>query len=491
MKNLFDMFMRTWADGQDKKAILTEKTGYTFSEYMTSARKIAGFLLKGHYDLTKPFLVLIDDSAYDLFTFMGILGAGGYYVAVNYKTPKDRLERILNRYDFAGILSSQKSSVPALDVQDMIETSEEADFADLNKSIRTDPAFGMFTSGSTGEPKLVIKSHGSVLDQCRNFNALFDFNSDDVFGNQVSFEFDSSCKSVFLSISNGAAIALIPPGYFMFPKKIIDLINGYRATILIWSTFALRIMENFKAFSYNTIPSVRKIMFSGEILPKRTALYWMEHSDAAFYNLYAPTEVSFNCLYHKVTKEDDLLNIPAGEVVPGSKVYVLNDHNMPCKEGEEGEIFVGGEALAMGYFDDPEKTEASFVQNPLQNKYKEIFYKTGDFGVIRNGMVYFKGRADNQIKHLGYRIELGEIENRINALEGVRISAAVFEKDKELISVFYEGDVSEKDMLKAIKTALPRYMMPKKIIKLDVMPLNRNNKVDRNRLKHYLGAKND
>lgn len=145
----------------------------------------------------------------------------------------------------------------------------------------------------------------------------------------------------------------------------------------------------------------------------------------------------------------------------------------------------------MGYFDDPEKTEASFVQNPLQNKYKEIFYKTGDFGVIRNGMIYFKGRADNQIKHLGYRIELGEIENRINALEGVRISAAVFEKDKELISVFYEGDVSEKDMLKAIKTALPRYMMPKKIIKLDVMPLNRNNKVDRNRLKHYLGAEND
>ncbi|MDQ0275026.1 amino acid adenylation domain-containing protein [Peptoniphilus koenoeneniae] len=491
MKNLFDILVEANKKAKDKYAILTEKNKYTFAEYLSKAKKVANFLIKEDFDLKKPFLVLIDDNEYDLFAFMGILGAGGYYVAINYKTPKERLEEIIKRYDFAGILSSKESSIFSKDIKEIIETNEEIDMKFLNKSIRTSPAFGMFTSGSTGSPKLVLKSHGSIIDQCRNFNEEFNFTREDIFGNQVSFEFDSSCKSIFLSIYNLAAIALIPPKYFMFPKKILDLINYFQASVLIWSTFALRIMENFKAFSYKKIPSVKKVMFSGEILPKRTAIYWMENSQAKFYNLYAPTEVSFNCLYHEISKDDDLLNIPAGKEVPGSKIYILDEENKPCKENEEGQIFVGGEGLALGYYDDFEKTNMTFVQNPLQNKYREIFYKTGDFGLIKNGEIYFKGRMDNQVKHLGYRIELGEIENRINALEGIDISGVLFEKEKELISVFYQGQIDEKNMFRLLKDKLPRHMMPKKIIRLDVMPLNRNNKVDRNKLKEYLGEKND
>lgn len=179
--------------------------------------------------------------------------------------------------------------------------------------------------------------------------------------------------------------------------------------------------------------------------------------------------------------------IPAGKEVKGGRVFIFDEYFNICKANEEGDLYLSGAGLALGYYGDEKKTRDAFIQNPLNKSYPEIIYNTGDRALRdEKGNVYFKGRNDYQVKHQGYRIELGEIENGVNSLSGVDISGVVFDKEKEKLVLFYQGSAEERELLKEIRAKLPRHFMPKQIIKLDEMPLNRNQKVDRNKLKELL-----
>ncbi|MDO4800264.1 MAG: AMP-binding protein [Bacillota bacterium] len=471
----------------DRCAIRQGQQAVSYREYYRSSSVIAHRLSRMEPDLRKPILVLITDTVTDLFAFMGILAIGGFYVPLSSNTSANRIQDVMQNYDFAAVLTTGEPKLEierCLNVRDILDdpaSSESAGYVG-EPLLPTTPAFGLFTSGSTGIPKLVLKSHQSILRMCQAFNEEFGFDENDVFGNQVSFEFDSSCKSVFLALYNHATVCLISPKDFMFPRKVIDAINEYRANVLIWSTFALRILANFKAFDYASIPSVKTVMVSGESIPENAIAYWMEHVDAAYYNLYAPTEYSFNCLAHRIAR-DEIAQIPLGTEIRGSKVYVIADGRL-CAEGEEGELYIAGPGLALGYFRDADKTARHFVQNPLHNDYPDIVYRTGDYGVKQGGLFYFRGRVDHQIKHQGYRIELGEIESAANGIAGVHISAALFDAEKQLILLYFEGDVSQDELYQQLKSKLPGHLLPKRVVRLERIPLNQNNKVDRQALKN-------
>ncbi len=485
MKNLFNLLEKCYREDKDKIAILEENGKMSYGDFYEKSMIIAKALDKLKLDLKKPILVLIKDEGLDLCVFMAILALGGFYVPISSKTPKERLKKILEDTDFAGIISADAKENSYINIEEEIrDLKYDKNFKPQNSAIGSDPALGLFTSGSTGRPKLVLKSHESILSMCRFFNEDFNFNDNNIFGNQVSFEFDSSLKSIYLCLYNRASLGLIPTKYFSFPKKIIDLINEFNVDTLIWSTFALRLMENFKVFSYKKIEKVKMVMFSGEVIPEKTIRYWMENVKADYYNVYAPTEYSFNCLYHKIKADENLNKIPAGKEITGSRVLILDEENRPCKLGEEGDLYLEGPGLAMGYYGDMEKTRISFIQNPLEKNFPQIIYKTGDRALMdENGDVYFKGRRDNQIKHQGYRIELGEIENSINSQKGVNICGVIFDKEKESLIAFYEGDIEAKELKKELKIKLPRHFFPKEIIRLEKLYLNANNKVDRNKLK--------
>ena len=191
------------------------------------------------------------------------------------------------------------------------------------------------------------------------------------------------------------------------------------------------------------------------------------------------------CCYYRVEREfaDDEA-IPIGRPFENREILLLTADGRLAGEREEGEICVRGTALTLGYYNDPVRTAEAFIQNPLNTAYPELLYRTGDIG-RRNeaGELVFVSRRDFQIKHMGHRIELGEIEVNVDMLPGIRMSACIYDTKKGKIVLYFVGDISEKELTAALKTKLPRYMLPNKILRIGNMPLTANGKIDRVTLK--------
>jgi acyl-coenzyme A synthetase/AMP-(fatty) acid ligase len=208
---------------------------------------------------------------------------------------------------------------------------------------------------------------------------------------------------------------------------------------------------------------------------------------ARFVNLYGPIEISVDCTYFVLDREfGDDEALPIGFPCRNTDVMILNEENQLCATEERGELCVRGSSLAMGYWNDPEKTAKAFVQNPLNPRFPELIYRTGDL-VYRNqrGELMFVGRKDFQIKHMGYRIELPEIEYQVLAIEGVANACVLYHKAKKEITLFYEtkGDgLSPTAIRQKLAEIFPKYMLPTAFHQMPELPRNPNGKIDRNGL---------
>ena len=193
------------------------------------------------------------------------------------------------------------------------------------------------------------------------------------------------------------------------------------------------------------------------------------------------------CCYYKVDRDFELDEVmPIGRPFHNTEILLLNDRNELAAQGDVGEICVRGTSLTLGYYHAFDKTNEVFVQNPLNDRYPELIYRTGDLGKRNErGELVFVSRKDYQIKHMGHRIELGEIEVNVNMMEGIASSCCIYDKEKEKIVLFYVGDMEVKDLVAILKNKLPRYMIPNKVEKLEKMPLTANGKLDRVYLKNY------
>lgn len=231
------------------------------------------------------------------------------------------------------------------------------------------------------------------------------------------------------------------------------------------------------------------IWFAGEVFPTKQFNYWRRYlPQAMFVNLYGPTEITVDCTYYVVDRElRDDEPIPIGKPCRNTDIIILNRENNLVGPGEEGELCVRGSSLAMGYYNNQEKTVMAFVQNPLNTAYPELIYRTGDIVYIneREEIVY-KGRNDSLIKHMGKRIELGEIEHVIiNSLQLVKNGCAVYDYEKREIVFFYESSepLETAILRREIGKQLPRYMIPSRFVHMAQLPRNTNGKIDRLKLK--------
>lgn len=490
----------------DKVAAEDEKKIYTYRELQGYAKRI-GSSLVGVIAKNEPVAVFMEKSPEMLAAFFGIVYAGGFYVTVDTKHPKTRVESILNTLEARIIITDEANKakltrlelgIKTVTVEELMqgEISEEALLAVRKKALDVDPLYAIFTSGSTGTPKGVVVSHRSVIDFIENFTRMFNITGDDVIGNQAPFDFDVSTKDIYSCLKTGARLVIIPKSKFSFPTKLLDYLEEKQVTTLIWAVSALCIVTTLKGFDYKRPEHINKVIFSGEAMPVIHLNEWKkQYPDAMFVNVYGPTEITCNCTYYVVDKEYEAGEaLPIGIPFPNEKVFLLDEEDKLIDEkctDKTGEICVSGTSLALGYFGDEERTKAAFMQNPANTKYLEMMYRTGDLAYYgSDGLLHFVGRKDFQIKHMGHRIELGEIENAFYRVSGIRRACCIYNQEEGKIYGFYEGEADKARIVRELGNILPKFMLPNVLVEVSAMPLTKNGKVDRKKLMEETNACN-
>jgi amino acid adenylation domain-containing protein len=353
----------------------------------------------------------------------------------------------------------------------------------------------MHTSGSTGRPKGVVIPHRGVIDYIDWAKSCINVDHTDSIGNQAPLYFDNSTLDIYLSWAVGLTLNLIPDTVFMFPAKLIDYLEEYEITTLFFVPSVLVNVAQMKVLSPDRLPNLKYVIFAGEVMPTKHLAYWQEVlPEKVYLNLYGPTEITVDCTYFfvdRVYKSDE--SLPIGYPCKNSDVLILTEKNQHAEIDEQGELCVRGSSLAIGYWNDTQKTDAAFVQNPLQPNYLDRIYRTGDI-VYKNSdnQIIYVGRKDSQIKHMGYRIELGEIERAICSLEEINNCCVLYNAGVKEITLFYEAneEIQLGELRKRLFDIIPNYMIPKKSYYFQNLPINPNGKIDRNILKvRYLDKK--
>ncbi len=490
--NVLNYLHKIAKEKPDKMAYSDGTESLTFAEVYSQSRSIGTFLhQKGIYK--RPVVVFMRKAPKEIAAFFGVIEGGCFYVPIDEEMPASRISLILKNVESPLIIcdgdtiKSAETFVQSYgDVvlyDDIIKTPIDESALDgiFRRAIDTDPIYIVFTSGSTGIPKGVVACHRSVIDYIEQLSEILGFNESTVFGNQTPLYFDACLKELYPTLKFGASTYLIPKRLFSLPVALVEYLNEHKINTVCWVVSALTMISAFDTFSVIKPQYLHTVAFGSEVFPPKQLRIWRQAlPGTTFTNLYGPTEGTGMCCYYRVERDfDDMEVIPIGRPFPNRDILLLKEDGTPAGEGEEGEICIRGTSVTLGYYNDPERTKEVYVQNPLNTSYPELIYKTGDIGCRSpDGNLMFVSRKDYQIKHMGHRIELGEIEVDAAMFSDVKMTACIHDEKKKLIVLFYVGDATEKELFAELKSRLPRYMLPGKIIKLEALPFTANGKVD-------------
>lgn len=502
MYNLLEYLEQTAARLPDKVAFEDVNGSVTYAQLMHKA-KAAGTAIAAAAPSGRAVAVCMEKSVDAVAAFMAALYAGCFYCFVDPKQPAARNKAMLQPVEPAVVVytgGSEKAAAAlemnALDIRQLWDTEiDEAALAAIRRRhIDLDPAYCSFTSGSTGTPKGVLVSHRSVIDFIDVFTPLFGIGEDDVLACQSPFDFDVSVKDIYSCLKTGASCFLIPKFYFVFLPNLLEMMTEKKVTTLIWAVSALCLLSEREALEFQTPPCINKILFSGEVMPPNHLLAWKRYyPEAKFVNLYGPTEITCNCTYHVLPEDYSGGEIPMGIPFPNERVFLLGEDGAEVTvPGETGEICVAGTAVALGYCGLPERTDEAFVSDPLTKLWNSRIYKTGDMARYGDdGLLYYSGRRDHQIKRHGRRVELAEIDRALHSIDGVQRACTVYIRESQTLVAFLSGQEPERKVFaKALAKLLPDYMVPDELIWQESLPLNAHGKIDRASLtKSYLEGK--
>lgn len=486
----------------DHPALVDQKISLSYASTLDKAELVAYELVSRDL-FKKPVAVMMDKGARTVSAFFGVALSGNYYTVIDTKMPQNRVEKILETFEPSVILVDRRNEKKVVELgrpfviyEQLIE--DELDDEKRNtvkraedRIIDTDILYVLFTSGSTGIPKGAIITHRSVIDYTEWVGETFHLDHNTVIGNQAPFYFDNSVLDIYSALRNGGTLHVIPQMMYSFPIRLLEYIRDHQVNTIFWVPTVLSRVADLELLDKCEIDCLTKVLFAGEVMPARQLNAWIRRlPDTMFANLYGPTEITVDCTYYIVDREiKDDESVPIGYACMNSDVLVLNEKNELVKTNEKGELCVRGSSLSLGYYNNPEKTAAVFVQNPLNNLYHELIYRTGDIvHYNERGEIIYDGRRDSQIKHTGHRIELGEIETAVFSNPKIKSNCCLHDATKDQLILFYVGDIEEDELRKYLNTLVPEYMLPNIYRKLDTMPLNINGKIDRVKLKEQIGG---
>jgi len=495
-KNVIEYLWKTVERVPDKVAIDDNKEQVTFAQLQQSAIKVAACIRE--LGLRKsPVGIYVPKSAKMVQAFAGVSLSCNFYVPLDTKSPDARIQSILQVLGAKVVITTAALKAKAenlgdykvLVMEEMLE--KEAQEINLKEYIGNqtdlDPVYSIFTSGSTGTPKGVVISHRAAIDFIDWMIDRFGIDGNRIMGNQVPFYFDVSVSDIYLMYATGSTLVIIPEMFFSFPTDLIDFINEKKINFVFWVPFVLINAANVDIFSEKLPQYLEDVFFAGEVMPNRHLNYWRKFlPNCRYVNLYGPTEITVISTYYEVDREfADDESLPIGYACNNCDNLILVDDKEGKREAEvneKGELAIAGTCLALGYYGDWEKTNKAFIQNPLNDKYREYIYLTGDVCYKNDrGEIIYCGRKDSQIKHNGYRIELGEIENAVLASKIVDNCCVIYDHSNKKIILFYEAkeEIKLLDFRKAISSHVPKYMLPSDYLWEQSLKRNQNGKIDR------------
>jgi amino acid adenylation domain-containing protein len=466
--------------------------------------------------------LLLPKSPLAIVSMVGTLKADCTYVPLDPSSPAPRLKKIVASAEPRIILADARAALrlrellsdpqlrasvavgwmdpdradgeafqPRFSLEDMLR-APSGRLAYRNSS--SDPAHILFTSGSTGTPKGVVIPHCTVIHFVEWAKGYFALGPTDRVSGHPPLHFDLSTFDVYGTFASGAQLHLVPPEINLVPKALAEFIRTSELTQWFSVPSLLSYMAKFDVVQFNDFPALRRLLWCGEVFPTPALRYWMARlPHVTFTNLYGPTETTIASSYYTVPAcpEHDSAPIPIGTACAGEELLVLDETLHPLPPGEVGALCIRGVGLSPGYWRDPEKTRGVFVPNPLSSDPADRVYRTGDLAKIgADGLVYFVGRADSQIKSRGYRIELGEIETALNAMSCLQECAVI-----AIPTDGFEGtaiccayvprpavSVTPAGVRKELAKVLPAPMLPSRWMMFERLPRNANGKFDRRQL---------
>ena len=476
----------------DRVAFQSRNGCLTYSELISKSESLAIWISEKERSKT-PIIVYGNMQPEMIICFLAAVQSGHPYVPIDESVPFERVKQIIEK---SGAKMAFVSPAFSLDFSLEIFSFEELD--QLVSSISAlsveklrpvkgnDTFYIIFTSGSTGAPKGVEVSMNNLFSFVNWIADDFSIGKNKTFLNQAPFSFDLSVMDLYPSLATGGTLVALDKDLLASLKDLFPYLMEGKLNVWTSTPSFMEICLMNKSFDAHTLPTLETFLFCGEILPSGTAKELRKRfPDAKIFNTYGPTEATVAITYIEITDEilEEYLTLPIGYAKGETKISLLNEEGI---EAENGEIIISGSSVANGYLNDSEKTAAVFFE-----KGQDRTYRTGDVGTFKNGMLFYNGRKDFQIKLHGYRIELEDIEmnlREVDLIESV-IVVPVFKDSiiNELVAVVVTRDHDFKKefqltsfIKKQLAERMPTYMIPRKFVYWEMLPMTNNGKIDRN-----------
>jgi amino acid adenylation domain-containing protein/non-ribosomal peptide synthase protein (TIGR01720 family) len=456
---------------------------------------LAGLLHHKQIRPGEPVAIVMEKGLMQIIAALGILKAGAAYLPVDNNVPDDRLNYLITNSNVRYVIAEKDihrdfSFLPGVEIMAVDEAFlSNADDVPIKTTIATDSlAYIIYTSGSTGRPKGVMITHDAAMNTIFDMNQRFQVGKDDRAIAISEMSFDLSVYDVFGMFASGGGLVIPPADTQRDPKIWVELVKDHNVTL--WNSvpaFVEMLVQHLES-NMEELP-LKHIWMSGDwipvTLPGRLKKIF---KDTKITSLGGATEASIWSITYPIEKIDsEWESVPYGKPLGNQRFYVLDEFFEQCPYWTSGQLYIGGDGLALGYINDREKTQKAFITHPRTG---EKLYRTGDWGYYRpDGNIIFLGREDLQVKISGYRIELGEIEVVLNQHAFVKsaiVNTYETQSGKKQLIGYVIPEEQNKPEIEEIKEflseKLPKYMIPNDFVFMDAFPLNPNGKIDRKAL---------